>query len=366
MHELLDVFENYLDTKRLTEGLATKIAGAKDQQRLLHDLPLLFRQFLGKRAEDFTVKGSIGSGNMPRVPWVGVFRTAITDSAENGYYIVLLFSEDMQSCYLSLNQGFTAFTEQYAPKLATLKISETAQRAIANLTLRPREIPGQIVLATKGRLGKGYQQGAIVSYRYEANALPTQDQFRQDFEHLLQHYDTLFQLVGKSLQTLSPVTESQYQQSVLEQLGETQEVAEPVGGVDIPNKTNNQKQANPYPRNPKYAVKALKAANFQCELDPSHHTFLSSAKGKPYIEAHHLIPMAEQSHFEKSLDVSANIIALCPTCHRFLHHGRNADKKPALKHLLAQRQERLKLMALEIDLGALVKCYSRDLLGEEE
>jgi 5-methylcytosine-specific restriction protein A len=47
------------------------------------------------------------SGNWAHVPWVGLFDPVITDSAQRGFYIVYLFSADMQRVYLSLNQGTT-------------------------------------------------------------------------------------------------------------------------------------------------------------------------------------------------------------------------------------------------------------------
>lgn len=40
-------------------------------------------------------KGSAGQGNWARGPWVGVFDQLVTTSAQRGYYVVLLFKEDM-------------------------------------------------------------------------------------------------------------------------------------------------------------------------------------------------------------------------------------------------------------------------------
>ncbi len=44
---------------------------------------------------------------------------------------------------------------------------------------------------------------------------------------------------------------------------------------------------------------------------------------RPYLEAHHLIPMSLQKDTQKKLDVLDNIFSLCPYCHRAIHH---ADK----------------------------------------
>ena len=70
---------------------------------------------------------------------------------------------------------------------------------------------------------------------------------------------------------------------------------------------------------------ALKKANFKCEFDGSHSTFLTN-KGVPYMEGHHLIPctVSNTERFwskERNIDCPENIICLCPTCHRRIHFG---------------------------------------------
>jgi len=53
-------------------------------------------------------KGGCGvSGQWAYVPWMGIFDPAITDGAQQGFYIVYLFSADMKRVYLSVNQGTT-------------------------------------------------------------------------------------------------------------------------------------------------------------------------------------------------------------------------------------------------------------------
>lgn len=54
-------------------------------------------------------KGSAGQGNWATVPWIGIFDTDLSTSATKGFDIVYLFSPDMSSVYLSLNQGWTFF-----------------------------------------------------------------------------------------------------------------------------------------------------------------------------------------------------------------------------------------------------------------
>ncbi|WP_331283392.1 HNH endonuclease [Exiguobacterium sp. KJ 601] len=82
-------------------------------------------------------------------------------------------------------------------------------------------------------------------------------------------------------------------------------------------------------------------AGFLCEFDASHSTFISRVSDRNYVEAHHLIPLGCQEHFLNSLNVRANVVSLCPVCHRLLHHGKFPEKKVLLDHLFVVRQARL-------------------------
>ncbi|MCM1126554.1 MAG: hypothetical protein NC429_08775, partial [Lachnospiraceae bacterium] len=57
-----------------------------------------------------------------------------------------------------------------------------------------------------------------------------------------------------------------------------------------PMKTEIHRQS--YERNPKIAKLALKNSGYKCEIDPKHITFYRKSDGKPYVEPHHIIPMA--------------------------------------------------------------------------
>jgi 5-methylcytosine-specific restriction enzyme A len=51
----------------------------------------------GRQAKEYLVYGSVGQTNFPfaRIPWVAALHRKISTSPERGYYIVLLFREDM-------------------------------------------------------------------------------------------------------------------------------------------------------------------------------------------------------------------------------------------------------------------------------
>ena len=172
-----------------------------------------------------------------------------------------------------------------------------------------------------------------------------------------------------SIKNLSPTTEAQYQRAVLKNATAStflkeKEEDEPEGPLPRPQK-NKGGVSSSYQRDAKVAAKALRKASFQCEITPTHETFISSAKGQPYIEAHHLVPIGKQDNYDVSLDVSSNIVALCPLCHKRLHHGRAKDKKDFLKQLLSKRAVGLRKSGIFLDEETLLSYYSKDLLEEE-
>ena len=57
--------------------------------------------------DTYLVKGSVGAGRWTDVPWIAVFDTRITKSAQRGIYIVYLLNKDSKELYLTFNQGAT-------------------------------------------------------------------------------------------------------------------------------------------------------------------------------------------------------------------------------------------------------------------
>ena len=92
----------------------------------------------------------------------------------------------------------------------------------------------------------------------------------------------------------------------------------------------------------------LKAAKRKCEIDPVHRTFVTRRNNELYLEGHHLIPLLRQNEFNKSLDVYANIIGLCPNCHRQLHFGKQDEVRDILKPIYDARAARFHRSGLDL------------------
>lgn len=66
-------------------------------------------------------------------------------------------------------------------------------------------------------------------------------------------------------------------------------------------------------RNPYLPELAKRRANGVCQLCNTTLNF-SDRTGRPYLEAHHIIPLVDDG-----LDELSNMVALCPNCHRKMH-----------------------------------------------
>lgn len=352
MKLLKDVMDNYLILDaNLPSKKANKDLSRPDHYAIFKAIPKLFNDWILQTANSegfkYGQKSSIGAGNKARIPWVCVYNLAITETVQQGYYIALLFSEDMSRVYLSLNQGVTkaefADTQLFASKaLDYLGTNDRKQNLIY----------GRINLsASNNRLGEGYERSAIKSYEYHLGSLPTEDQFKNNFLDLLNDYNSLFKFAKQSLASLNPLSESTYQEDIQKPLEYFDIQA---GGLPIPELKNLNNKS--YVRMVKYAQKALREANYKCEIDSNHTTFLTRHNHN-YMEGHHFIPMSQQSKFNYSLDVPENIISLCPTCHRALHHGDAKTIIPMLEKLWSVRKQKLIKRKIQIKFSDIKDVY---------
>ncbi|WP_310603605.1 HNH endonuclease [Anaerosporobacter sp.] len=97
-------------------------------------------------------------------------------------------------------------------------------------------------------------------------------------------------------------------------------------------------------------TQAIESAGYLCEMDICHRTFTAKSTGNQYMEGHHAIPMKVQESFKTSLDVYANIVCLCPICHRMLHYGIDDEKKVLINQIYYKRADRLANSGIKLTL----------------
>lgn len=115
-------------------------------------------------------------------------------------------------------------------------------------------------------------------------------------------------------------------------------------------------QREMYPRNIKESLAAKEAHQWQCEIDPSHQTF-TDTYNRPYVEGHHIIPMATQDFFEYTIDFAHNIACLCPTCHRQIHHATLDERLPLVEYLYEKRKHFFREFNISIKKDNLLSFY---------
>lgn len=76
------------------------------------------------------------------------------------------------------------------------------------------------------------------------------------------------------------------------------------------------------------------------------------------MEPHHLIPISLQGYYKHDIDITSNLICLCPNCHKRIHYGTKDDVKKMLTKFHNARQADLKTCGIDIDLITLFAYYN--------
>ena len=111
--------------------------------------------------------------------------------------------------------------------------------------------------------------------------------------------------------------------------------------IEVPVIKQRERRLIAYSRSSIIKKQTLEVAGYKCEINPTHKTFIAKSTDKQYMEGHHLLPLKLQEHFDNSLDVYANVVCLCPICHRLMHYGLDSEKKISADKMYDARRERL-------------------------
>ena len=148
--------------------------------------------------EKYKIKASVGQGIWAQVPWIGIFRAEITDSAQNGVYIVYLLSADGNSLFLTFNQGFTDIAKDKTAKETVDEMRMRASNCIHKLNKHSFRSDENI------RLGRNltnraemYQKGTIFYKEYQKQNLPSEEILRHDLEDMLEIYEEYYEKIYK-------------------------------------------------------------------------------------------------------------------------------------------------------------------------
>jgi len=124
-----------------------------------------------------------------------------------------------------------------------------------------------------------------------------------------------------------------------------------------PKPRRKEKNKPRYIAAPSIGKGAIQKAQYKCELEIEHSTFKSRKTNMPFMEPHHLIPISKQYLFENNIDITANIISLCPNCHSKIHYGQSDEVKEILQKLFDKRKNALIECGISIDIETLFSLY---------
>lgn len=119
--------------------------------------------------------------------------------------------------------------------------------------------------------------------------------------------------------------------------------------------------AKRYSKNPIIGKIALQNADYKCENVSDHTTFTSNTTNKPFMEAHHLIPISYQGcmwdKFGVNIDCVENIASLCPNCHRAIHYSIKSTKRELIEKLYNSQRKKMMGIGLAVTLEELFEIY---------
>lgn len=171
----LKIMKEYLDAK--TE----KFAGHKLGLTVRNDIATEIVRLSFIDEKQYSVIGSVGKGNWATVPWIALMHRDITTSTQRGYYIVYLFSEDMQRLYLTIGQGVTETTKEDMQK------TKEEIREQIHMSQKVKK-DDEIFLGTNPK-AKGYANSTAAYISYDSNKMPSEKELVEDLEEMLRYYE---------------------------------------------------------------------------------------------------------------------------------------------------------------------------------
>ena len=146
----------------------------------------------------YKIKASVGQGIWAQVPWIGIFRNEITDSAQNGVYIVYLLSADCNSIFLTFNQGFTDIAKDKSAKETVDEMRKRASDCILKLNKLSFRSDENISLGNNlTNRAEMYQKGTIFYKEYKKHNLPSEDTLEKDLKDMLGIYEEYYEKIYK-------------------------------------------------------------------------------------------------------------------------------------------------------------------------
>ena len=186
------LFNNYIQAAK------GPLAGSSVGEYIRNTVPQNFIESALIDKEKYKIKASVGQGIWAQVPWIGIFRTEITDSAQNGVYIVYLLSADGNSLFLTFNQGFTDIAKDKSVKETVEEMRKRASDCIRKLNKLSFRSDENISLGRNlTNRAEMYQKGTIFYKEYQKQNLPSEEILKHDLKDMLEIYEEYYEKIYK-------------------------------------------------------------------------------------------------------------------------------------------------------------------------
>jgi hypothetical protein len=162
------------------------------------------------------VYGSGSTGLNAKVPWVLISDKRFTKSAQDGWYLVLLFAEDGSGLNLSLNKNSTRPGEYVSGKwtanpLPDHEIKRDRDWAVGLLrdSIRAHpELTERIDLKTSSATGRAYEKSHVVGRYYPRSALPDEFELVSDLSVIGEFLNTIYNSLDSGSESSETVVHS--------------------------------------------------------------------------------------------------------------------------------------------------------------
>jgi len=215
IEEILNLQKMYVSTNSVemaTRGRVLKDSVAAGLKELIGEINEFPRKYLtdndllqekvdltqNQLSIDWKVGYSNGVGTPARIPWARVFDERFSPRTNTGYYVVLLFSADGSSAYLSLNHGSTSGDSMIAispeeAKQIVLHARATLERSgWSDLLASEAGYKSEIDLKNLRGLGAAYESTHIGGFEYLLGEIPQKEDIQSHLDLLLRLLETIY------------------------------------------------------------------------------------------------------------------------------------------------------------------------------
>jgi hypothetical protein len=134
----------------------------------------------------------VGLGKWATVPWIALLNSQVTETTQEGIYVVFLITRDLERVFLTLNQGATVLVNELGQREAQKRMLDVAAKArntVSNLSDAGFTLDNNIALGGDGWRETSYETGTIAHVDFKTNELPDDETMNTLLEAALDAYD---------------------------------------------------------------------------------------------------------------------------------------------------------------------------------